>query len=92
MIIERLEKAVGWVRCRLGYHEMRIIGRCGYYTDHVGCLRCRKQWGMNHDVRAILPWGVVRDFHIQNLHYDEAEALVGWNAALRARESQGDEK
>ena len=47
------------IRCLLGYHDMRSISRIGYAGEHVGCCRCKRQFGMNHDVRAILPWRCV---------------------------------
>jgi hypothetical protein len=64
--------------CAFGYHRFFAIGRCGIASEHVGCRDCYRQWGMNHDVRAFLPWSEVAGFHIEH-GYDPA-------AALRARE------
>jgi hypothetical protein len=63
------------VCCRLGRHRLFKIARCGCVTDHVGCRDCAKQWGMNHDVRAILPWSIVGPFHIER-GYDPTAALA----------------
>ena len=30
----------------------------------IGCTRCSKEWGMNDDVRAIIPW----DKDLENLY------------------------
>lgn len=49
--------------CFLGRHRYFIIARCGIATHHIGCKDCARQWGMNHDVRALLPWSEVADFH-----------------------------
>lgn len=57
------------LKCLLTGHRYIIIGRCGIATHHVGCKRCLRQWGMNHDVRALLPWFEVADFHAETHGY-----------------------
>ena len=79
---ELLALAWRWACCKLGNHRLFVVGRCGLVTDHIACRDCRRQWGMNHDVRCMLPWSEVRGFHIEH-GYNET-------AALRAHAPQED--
>lgn len=72
-----------WLGCRSLYfgHKLYVIGRCGHATDHIRCDYCGKEWGMNHDVRAILPWEDVAAFHREVFSYDDAKArwrFIAW--------------
>lgn len=51
------------IKCRLGYHEFYKIKRVSPSTLHIGCRCCRREWGMNSDVRALLPWSEVEGFY-----------------------------
>jgi len=44
------------IKCFLGLHKLYIVRRLFYMTDLIGCKHCTKYWGMNHDVRAFLPF------------------------------------
>lgn len=66
------------IKCRLGYHRLVVIGRCGLASDHIGCVDCGRQWGMNHSTRTIIPWREVSSFHRAN-GYNERAALYAWS-------------
>lgn len=68
---------MGRIKCWLGYHLWSRIGRCGITSEHIGCRRCGREWGMNHDARALLPWGEVAGFHADH-GYDESAARAAW--------------
>lgn len=51
---------------------MYVVKRIFYKTDLVGCRNCNRYWGMNHDVRAFLPftydlYEMYKSFGIKNL-------------------------
>lgn len=80
----------GWrvLCCACGRHRLFIIGRCAPWADHVGCKDCRRQWGMNHDMRCILPWDEVRSSHIGQ-GYDDRAAV---RAAFQRLKAPGERK
>ena len=51
-----LKRLIGWLKCLRGYHDFHILI---YFDDNVQkiiCERCGKMFGINHSVKAILPW------------------------------------
>jgi len=42
--------------CLLLGHKYYRVKKLGYQSELVGCNRCGKFYGMNHDVRVILPF------------------------------------
>lgn len=56
---------IGKIKCLFGNHDWYLISKLGVASAHVGCHRCSKQWGMNRDARALLPWADVADFHAE---------------------------
>jgi hypothetical protein len=59
-LLKRLER----IRCFFD-HDWFLIANITGRSRHVGCRRCGKQWGMNDDARALLPWKEVADFHAE---------------------------
>ena len=46
-----------YVSCRLfGNHKYRLLKKFDNNVSKIECGRCKKQFGINHDVRAVLPW------------------------------------
>jgi len=37
-------------------HRYALIRRLSHDARHIGCLRCRQQWGMHDSLRILLPW------------------------------------
>jgi hypothetical protein len=60
-----------WQRicCAFGRHAYYRIARLGVASMHVGCKHCTRQWGMNYDARALLPWSDVAQFHRETHGY-----------------------
>lgn len=56
-------------KCWIFGHDYYLIRRLGIASAHVGCRRCPKEWGMNHDARALLPWPDVAAFHAETHGY-----------------------
>lgn len=44
------------IKCFFGKHSFYIIEKMSINTDKIGCCNCGKQFAMNHDVKAIVPW------------------------------------
>lgn len=42
--------------CLILGHKYYRVRKLAYMSELVGCNRCGKFYGMNHDVRAILPF------------------------------------
>jgi hypothetical protein len=55
----------GGLLCWLLGHDWYLIAKITGHSRHVGCNRCGRQWGMNDDARALLPWSEVADFHAE---------------------------
>lgn len=53
------------ILCLFGFHKLYEIGRPNEWTDHLGCRRCDRQWGVNHLVQGgvALPWRRVRHLY-----------------------------
>jgi hypothetical protein len=61
--------------CRLGRHKrLVIVARVSASTDHVACPASRQQFGMNHDVRSLLPWHEVASLYAER-GYDDRAAM-----------------
>jgi hypothetical protein len=59
------DETMSGLLCFLFGHDWYLIARITGRSRHVGCHRCGRQWGMNDDARALLPWGDVADFHAE---------------------------
>lgn len=49
--------------CIIFGHQFFEIRRLGQFTHLMGCHRCDKIWGMNTDVRCLLPWNMELEDH-----------------------------
>jgi len=50
--------------CWLIGHQYKVAKAFSYSSRAVFCKRCRSVWGMNDEVRAIVPW----DGELSKLH------------------------
>lgn len=44
------------IKCRLGLHWFYRKQQVSEASDLIGCACCGREWGMNHDVRGLIPW------------------------------------
>lgn len=45
------------LRCKLfGHSKYRIVQKFSGTSRRIRCLRCGKDFGMNDEVRAVIPW------------------------------------
>jgi len=64
-----IKRLWGRIACALGHHDMREIRRISGAVQHIGCTRCKREWGINHDVCVILPWSdVAHDYTDMGLY------------------------
>jgi len=42
--------------CFIFGHRYQVVQEFSHYSRRVVCPDCRSDWGMNDDVRAIIPW------------------------------------
>ena len=49
--------------CLWWHKDLTVVRRVSPSSDHVRCDTCGREYGMNHDVRAILPWADVRHLY-----------------------------
>jgi hypothetical protein len=42
--------------CTILGHKYRLQRVFSAYSRQVGCSRCGREWGMNDNVRALVPW------------------------------------
>ncbi len=45
------------------WHQLQHLRHVGINCSHVSCVRCGRDYGVNHDLGIILPWSQVRDHH-----------------------------
>lgn len=45
-----------WFVCWLLGHQYHVKQKFGPRSRRVECLRCSREWGMNDDARAFIPW------------------------------------
>lgn len=58
-------KLIRWLKCLFFYHDFYVIAQVSESSQHIACSQCKRQWGINHDVRAILPWATVAGFYAE---------------------------
>jgi hypothetical protein len=46
----------------LPWHKLIVCKRVSVQCDYLRCS-CGREYGINHDVRVILPWSSVRHIH-----------------------------
>ena len=63
------------IKCLFGFHDLRSFAKIGF-SEHIGCVRCKRQFCMSHDVRAVLPWSDVSWFYAAVFDYDPDPALI----------------
>lgn len=52
-------KIIQRIKCYFGFHkELYIVRHLVGKSDLIGCKDCKRYYGMNHDVRAILPFTI----------------------------------
>lgn len=44
------------MKCELGLHKLWVVRELSEDTQLIGCRICNRFWGMNHRVRAFLPF------------------------------------
>lgn len=42
--------------CWLFGHELLTVHYCSNYSEKLVCTKCKRYYGMNHDVRVFIPW------------------------------------
>lgn len=66
----------GWAPHRL----VSIQTFDGMNGERIGCLKCHRQWAMNHSIRAILEW----DRELEDMYYGLLKFprpdMTGWEA------------
>ena len=60
---------VGFIKCRLGYHDFTVVRQLSKQASKLVCGRCNKKWAMNYDMRIMIPW----DSEVEQF-YDNAHA------------------
>jgi hypothetical protein len=51
-----------WRCLWLPWHRLKVVKRVSRDSDHVRCS-CGREYGMNHHVRAFVPWSDVASFY-----------------------------
>ncbi len=55
--------------CVLFHRNMEVVSKLGH-SWHIRCHKCGCEYGINHDVRVVLPWRDVKPLH------DELETMI----------------
>lgn len=46
------------LKCLILGHRMYVVQELTYISRRIACSRCHGDWGMNDDVRVVIPWCV----------------------------------
>lgn len=68
---EEMKKYLDKFLCFIGRHDLFVINRLSTQSDKLECSRCQKQYAINWNIRALLPW----DREIEKF-YEEFSARV----------------
>ena len=49
--------------CLRWHRKLDLIAHVSNHSDHVKCAKCGREYGVNHDVRTVLPWSEVAGFY-----------------------------
>jgi hypothetical protein len=49
--------------CLRWHRQLDLIAHVSEQSDRVKCAKCGREYGVNHDVRAVLPWSEVAGFY-----------------------------
>lgn len=60
---------INWVKCKLGFHDFYVVRNLSEVAQKIACRRCHRMWGLNHKIRAIIPW----DREIESFYEERAE-------------------
>ncbi len=52
------------ILCTIGYHRYIVAQELTNRSRRIACPYCHKSWGMNDDVRAVIPW----DYELADLY------------------------
>ncbi len=44
------------LKCKLGFHMLWKVKKLSSDSDLIGCSFCNRFWGMNHSVKAVIPF------------------------------------
>ena len=52
-----------WILCKLFFHRLKVIETyCNGTCQKLVCERCGRYFGINHSVKAFLPWDSELEF------------------------------
>lgn len=73
--------------CRIGRHETLDVIQTFGVSQHIGCPHCGREFGINHNVLAIIPWDPSLEAMYRTIGYETRYAGDRWRQSLRARVS-----
>lgn len=44
------------IKCKFGFHKYYVIKELASWSRKIGCKSCDKCFGMNDNVRVVIPW------------------------------------
>jgi len=56
MRASQVNRFVRCIKCATGHHKYIVVQELTGNSRRIACLHCRRSWGMNDSVRAVLPW------------------------------------
>jgi alkylation response protein AidB-like acyl-CoA dehydrogenase len=77
-----------WLRligCRLGWHRRLDVIQTFGAAQHIGCPDCRREMGIHHGVRTVVPWDSDLEQLYRGMGYDTETPTSRWYAFLERR-------
>jgi len=58
-----MKKLICWVF----FHDLVVVKNYGYASQKLKCNRCKRYYGINHSVRAFIPWDYEMEVSMKDL-------------------------
>lgn len=68
------------VACRLGWHPRLMVIQTFGAAQHIGCPYCRREYGIHHGMRTVIPWDSELAEMYELMGYDVQSPARRWRA------------
>ena len=66
-----MDKLLKKIKCWVFGHQYRLEKKYSNNVQKLNCKRCGEKFGINHDVRAVLPWDQELEDLMKLIHPDK---------------------
>jgi hypothetical protein len=78
---ENLAALIQKLLCRLNHHPRLEVIQTFAAAQHIGCPACRREFGIHHGERIVIPWDSELDSLYELMGYEVEAPARRWRAA-----------